>query len=195
MTIGFDFDKVFINYPPFLPDGLVDFLYKGSIVFKQKEKLSSPLHYRFPRIVEQKLRALSHFPIFRSPIMENIDALNKISRKKSGQTYLVSSRFSFLHHRTDIILNKYKLKQYFDGIYFNYDNKQPHIFKEATIKKLKIDTYVDDDLDLAIYLSKKIPTLTIYWVTDSRKSVITLPKNVIPIQNLKQLYRILFKNE
>lgn len=88
-------------------------------------------------------------------------------------------------------MNKHKFEKYFDGVYFNFQNSQPHLFKEKTIKKLKIDTYIDDDLDLAIYLSKKIPTLKIYWLRDGRKKEGPLPKNIIAITDLKELEKII----
>lgn len=187
MIIGFDFDKVFINYPPFIPYFLIDFLYKGESVFKKNPSKKSSLHYRIPGRVEQKIRILSHHPIFRTPIKENVDALKEISGKDKVTTYLVSSRFSFLKKRTDGILKKYSLDKYFDGVHFNYDNKQPHIFKEETIKKLKIDTYIDDDLQLSLFLSKSLPHLKIFWVKNGNAADVELPKNVIPIKNLKEL--------
>lgn len=193
MIIGFDFDKVFIDYPPLIPYTLVDFLYKGAVVFKKNKSKNPKIHYRFPGLIEQKIRILSHYYIFRRPISENIKFLKKISGTKKNKTYLVSSRFSFLKKRTEGILERYKLNSYFDGIYFNFENKQPHLFKERTIKNLKIDTYIDDDLDLSLYLAQKMPNLTIYWVRDGRKKEGDLPKNVIAIKDLKELYGNLFK--
>ncbi len=193
MIIGFDFDKVFIDYPPLVPYTLVDFLYKGAVVFKKNKSKNQKIHYRFPGLVEQKIRILSHYYIFRRPISENIKFLKKISERKKNKTYLVSSRFSFLKKRTEEILTKYNLNKYFDGIYFNFENKQPHLFKEQTIKNLKIDTYIDDDLDLSLYLAQKMPNLTIYWVRDGRKKEGNLPKNVVAIKDLKELYANLFK--
>lgn len=191
MIIGFDFDKVFIDYPPFIPYSIVDFLYKGSSVFIKNKTGGIALHYRFPGFFEQKIRILSHYSLFRPAIQKNIDVLRKISSKKSGKTYLVSSRFSFLKKRTDAILQKYNLNSYFDGIYFNYENQQPHLFKEETIRKLKIDTYIDDDLDLSLYLSKKFPKLKIYWVTDGRNKEVELPENISAIKNLEELKKYL----
>jgi len=193
MIIGFDFDKVFIDYPPLLPYGLIDFLYKGTVVFKKGKAKNDKLHYRFPGVVEQKIRIISHYSIFRNPIKENIGVLRKISGRGGNKTYLVSSRFSFLKTKTEEILKKYDLNKYFDGIYFNFEDKQPHLFKEQTIKNLKIDTYIDDDLDLSLYLAQKMPNLTIYWVRDGRKKEGNLPKNVIAIKDLKELYGNLFK--
>lgn len=189
--IGFDFDKVFIDYPPFIPYSIVDFLYKGTSVFRKNRTKDTFLSYRFPGILEQKVRILSHYPLFRHAIKENIDVLKKISNKKNGKTYLVSSRFSFLKKKTDAILKKYNLDNYFNGIYFNYENQQPHLFKEETIQKLKIDTYIDDDFDLSLYLSKKIPKLKIYWITDGRSKETKLPTNITAIKNLRELEKYL----
>lgn len=193
MIVGFDFDKVFIDYPPFIPYFFIDYLYKGSSVFRKNRIKNTVLHYRFPGTLEQKIRILSHYPIFRHPIKKNISALQKLSNHKECKVYLVSSRFGFLKKRTDNILNKYKLDKYFDGIYFNYNNQQPHAFKEETIKKLKIDTYIDDDLDLAFYLAKKIPTLKIYWVKDGRHEEHDLPKNITAVKDLEELYNFIQK--
>lgn len=187
MIIGFDFDKVFINYPPFVPYFLIDFLYKGTSVFRKNVSEKSMLHYRIPGKLEQRVRVISHHPSLRAPIKTNLEALKEISASKRTKTYLVSSRFSFLRKRTDAILKKYSLNTLFDGIYFNYNNEQPHEFKEKTIKKLRIDTYIDDDVQLALYLSKRIPSLRIFWVSDGRSKIEKMPKNIITIRSLSEL--------
>ena len=187
MIVGFDFDKVFINYPPFVPYTLIDLLYKGRSYFLKNLGKNHLMHYRFPGEFEQQIRIASHHPILRPVITSNIEVLRKISSNKKNKTYLVSSRFGFLERRTQEILKKYDLERYFDGVYFNYKNNQPHLFKEQTINKLKIDTYIDDDLHVALYLSKKIPKLTIYWLNDEKIKPDYLPKNVISIKNLNGL--------
>lgn len=186
MILGFDFDKVFIDYPPFVPYSLIEFLYKGSSYFRSTTK-SDKIHYRFPGSFEQKMRIVSHYSLFRPLINENFEILKKISSNKDNRTYLVSSRFGFLKTRTNQLLNKYGLKKYFDGVYFNFKNEQPHLFKERTIKKLNIETYIDDDLQLALYLSSKLPNLKIFWVTAGKNIPSNLPKKIVPIKSLKDL--------
>lgn len=186
MNVGFDFDKVLINYPPFIPYKFVDFLYKGKSVF-DKNSNQKTLEYRFPGIIEQKIRIFSHFSFFRQPIEKNIRVLKKISDNKKNKTYLISSRFGFLKKRTDALIEKNNLKKYFNGVYFNYENKQPHIFKEQIIRKLKIDIYIDDDLDLALYLADKFPNLKIVWLIDNIDKKIKLPKNVQQLSELKKI--------
>lgn len=190
MLIGFDFDKIFIDTPPFIPNTLVDFLYKGGSYFKRGGK-KSHLHYRYPGYFEQKIRVFSHTPIFRPPLRDNLATLEELCKRNDTKLYLISSRFSFLKARTEAFLKKSKLKSCFEGMYFNFDNEQPHLFKLKMIKKLKIDTYIDDDLDVALYLSEQIPKLKIYWVTDGRSKETKLPTNITAIKNLKELEKYL----
>jgi len=185
MIIGFDFDRVFINYPPFVPGFLIDFLYKGKSYLRRKNG-KTELTYRFPGMMEQQLRIFSHAPVFRHPIEKNVKALKEICKQKNCKTYLVSSRFGFLKQRTETLLVKEKLTQYFTGVHFNYDNKQPHKFKEETIKKLKIDTYIDDDLDLATYLLKRMPTLRLFWIHNGRAVKRDIPNGITPISDLSE---------
>ena len=89
--IGFDFDKVFVDYPPFVPTTIIDLLYK---------KKNGHLTYRYPGSFEKQIRILSHHHLLRSPIKINIKALAQIAKNEDVETYVISSRFSFLKKRT-----------------------------------------------------------------------------------------------
>ncbi len=172
VRIGFDFDKVLVNYPPLIPDLFINWIYK---------KRSKTLKYRFPGSIEQKIRILSHFPPFRHPMNENIEVVKKLS-KKNTPIFLISGRFGFLEKRTNHWLNKYNLKKYFQEIHFNFQNEQPHIFKDRMIKKLHLTHFVDDDLDLLMYLAKNNPTIQFYWINPSKIS-----KRYIPFENIQKI--------
>lgn len=176
MNIGFDFDKIFINYPLFVPDKLVDFLYK--------EKSYGILKYRIPSKPEQILRLLTHFSIFRPPIIENI-AFVKAPKKNNTKYYLISSRFGFLKKKTEHLIQKYNLKYSFNGMFFNFENMQPHFFKNENIRRLKIDRYIDDDLPLLLYLSKKNPSIKFYWLNSSKEEL--LSKNLFAIIKISDI--------
>lgn len=176
VKIGFDFDKVFVDYPPFIPERLINKLYK---------KNSTDLSYRIPGKIEQKIREFSHLPLFRPPIKGNVKALGIIANNANLEIYLISSRFNFLEKRTEDWLSKYKIRSYFKKLYFNFNNEQPHIFKNKLINQLGIKIYVDDDLDILKYLLKKNPSLNLYWITKNQK--IKLPKNIHAIKTLKEL--------
>lgn len=179
MKIGFDFDKIFIDYPPFLPAKLFDKFYK--------KKDNGILQYRIPARPEQIFRKVLHLPFMRPPIKENLDLLKKF-HKKTNQLYLISSRFKFLEPETNRLIKKYKLDKIFNKLYFNYDNKQPHLFKNDILKKLQLDAYIDDDLSLLKHVAKENKKTQFYWL-NAREKKFTLPKNIKQIYTLNQIFK------
>ena len=187
--IGFDFDNVLLSYPPLVPKELIDYLYKRS--FSSENKKNFSLMYRFPGKLEQKIRIFSHSPIFRHLIKKNTETLSSIS-SKNYDIYLISSRFSFLENRTEEVLKKYKLIKYFTKTFFNFENMQPHIFKDEVIKKLNIEMFVDDDLDLLNYLAPRNPNVEFFWISN-KKNKKALPKNISHIYDLKEFKQTYLK--
>lgn len=179
MNIGFDFDKIFIDYPPFFPAKLIDKLYK--------QRDNGILLYRIPTPPEQLLRKATHLPFLRPPIKENLELLKDISKKKN-KLYLISSRFKFLEPETNRLIKKYKLDTIFDAMYFNFDNKQPHLFKEKILKKLKLDLYVDDDLSLLKHVAKSNPKTKFFWLNHKYDKQ-SLPKNIFEIKRLEEMFK------
>lgn len=177
MNIGFDLDKIFINHPPFIPSWLIEKLYK--------EKSDGELLYRIPTLLEQKARQWSHHYLLRTPIKKNIEIVRKMINNKKNNYYLISSRFGFLQQQTNIIVAKYKLKEMFQTLYFNFDNQQPHLFKDTMIKKLKIEKYIDDDLPLLEYLAQKNPKTVFYWLNSKRNGPIK--KNIYAITQIDKI--------
>lgn len=167
MKIGFDLDKVLIDYPPFIPDTLIDKLYR--------KKANGTLEYRIPSTPERWLRKLSHLPPLRRPIAKNLLFLKELARK-NNRLYLISSRFQFLEPETTRLLKKHGLDRLFSGMYFNYHNKQPHEFKEQVLKKLRLDMYVDDDFYLLNYVAKKQSSAKLFWLTDRPNAKSPNPK-------------------
>lgn len=177
MKIGFDLDKVFIDYPPLVPDAVIDRLYK--------KKSNGTLSYRFPSKPEIFLRKFSHFPIFRPCIKENMDFLKSIPRK-NNKIYLISSRYGFLKKETEEILKQRGLDKLFDGIFFNFENYQPHIFKDQKINMLKLDIYVDDDFSLLKYVAKKNKKTKFFWL-NSKTKPLHLTRNIFAINVLPDI--------
>lgn len=177
MNIGFDLDKIFINYPPFIPSELINRLYK--------QKSNGVLLYRMPSKAEGTIRILSHHPFLRPPIIGNIQFVEGLAKSKKHRYYLVSSRFSFLKHQTNLIVKKYNFDKIFDAMLFNFEDQQPHIFKDNIIKKMKIDRYVDDDLPLLEFVSKNNPNTRFFWL--NRGQTKSLRKNLFAIKNLSEM--------
>ncbi len=144
------------------------------------------LFYRIPPKPEQLLRKLSHLHYFRPAIQKNIDTVKKL-QKKNNKYFLISSRYKFLEKLTQTIMKRYGLHTVFDGMFFNFENKQPHIFKNAVIKKLKLDRYVDDDLHLLTYIAKRNSHITFFWL--NKKINHQLAKNLFAITNISDIMK------
>lgn len=177
MKIGFDLDRIFINYPPFIPGELIEKLYK--------EKSNGTLRYRIPSKFEQIIRKLSHFYLLRPPMQENIDVVKTMLDNKKNSYYLISSRFGFLEKQTDVVIKRYGLNKLFSKLYFNIDNKQPHFFKNSIIKKLRIDVYIDDDLSLLHFLAQKNKKTHFFWLNNTKTGKIA--DNITAITHISQL--------
>lgn len=176
INVAFDLDGIFVSLPPFVPIAIINLFYK---------KRDNGLSYRLPGKIERQIRIFSHAPIFRPPIKDNIVTLAKIFNEDKFLIYLISSRFSFLRNRTEEWNRNHKISEYFEKMYFNFDDEQPHLFKNKIIKKEKINIFIDDDLDLLLYLAAKNPNVNFYWLSGSstRKN---LPRNITHIKTLSE---------
>lgn len=178
MNIGFDLDGIFIDKPPFIPNRLIDWLYR--------DKKSKTLAYRIPSAPEQMIRKVSHLTIFRPQITKNVSFIKKAYGKNKHQYYLISSRFGFLEKETEKILKKHQLINIFKEKFINFNNQQPHLFKSEVIKKLKLDCYIDDDLPLISFVAKKNPKIKFFWLNKKTKA---LSKNIFAVKSLNEIIK------
>ncbi len=176
IKIAFDLDGVIIDKPPFISKKLLERLFRG--------KNKNGLHYRFPHSkLEQKIRKISHFYLLRPPIRQNIKFIRGLAKNKKYELYIISGRYSFLEKETDIWLEKRKIKKLFKKIFINFENDQPHLFKEKIIDEIKPDIFIDDDGVLADYLSqKKISRIFCF----NKNSKCKYAKTVDRIENILQ---------
>lgn len=191
MNIGFDLDRIFINYPPLIPSQLIDWLYKQSLreILSLKRHNSKTLSYNIPHSWFAKtIRQISHIPLLRPPIKQNINFIHTFSNH-THQLHLISSRFGFLQNLTYYLLNKYQLSTPFSSINLNLHDMQPHLFKEKIIKEKMIQLFVDDDLELLKYLQTRCPDTKLLWYNPySRK---TFTNGIVTITNLDEVTKYL----
>lgn len=178
IRIGFDYDRVFVNYPPFIPSAIIEMLYK---------RRGGNLSYRIPGKIEQKIRILSHYHLLRPVISKNITAMQQIVKNKNVETYVISSRFSFLREKTHEWNKKNNMQNYFKEMFFNFQDEQPHVFKERIIRQAKINKFIDDDLDLLSYLAKRNPNVEFYWINNNG-ALQKLSDNIKHIKNLEEFF-------
>ena len=60
-------------------------------------------------------------------------------------------------------LDKYQVRKIFKSVNINRAKEQPHMFKEKVIKKLGLDIYIEDNLDVVEYLGGKMKT-KVGWI-------------------------------
>ncbi|MBI4079391.1 MAG: hypothetical protein HY429_03790 [Candidatus Levybacteria bacterium] len=173
MNISFDLDGIFVDTPPFVPKKIIDILYR---------ERSNQISYRIPSKFEQHIRKMSHIPLLRPPIKDNIATLRVIKKNNTHSYHLITSRFGFLNEETDCVLKTYNLHNLFHTISINKTNNQPHLFKHAMIKQLHIKRHVDDELILLEYLAKIHQNVLFFWLNKKQKKI--LRKNLYSITNL-----------
>lgn len=179
MNVGFDLDRIFINNPPFVPEKIILWLHKGNS--------NGSLKYRIPGKFEQVVRIISHHPLFRQPIKENIEFMEKLAAENNHTYFLISSRFGFLKKITEKLIKKYEIDKMFKSLHFNFFNDQPHLFKSQLIQKLKINKYVDDDFALLNFLASKNPKTKFFWL--NKKISKPLKKNLFAIKRISEMFK------
>jgi len=179
MNIGFDLDGIFIDKPPIIPKWLIEMLYK--------EKDTTSLHYRIPGFWEQKVRKLSHIPFLRPPIKKNLEKLTIIAHQEKSSLFIISSRFNFLQHETQRIVEKYGFHKIFKKTFFNSGDEQPHLFKNRLLQEQKIDIFVDDDLALLSFLAIENPKIIFYWLNP--KKTMKIKNNLFAITDLLHIIK------
>lgn len=149
IVIAFDLDGVLADKPPFIPKKLLEWLFKGS--------KTDSLHYRFPHHkLEQLIRKVSHYYLFRPAVKENVSFIKKIAKDGKYELYIISGRYSFLQKETEKWLKKRGLGSIFKKVFINLKDEQPHFFKEEVLNQLKPDIFIDDDPALVNFLLKKV---------------------------------------
>lgn len=170
LKVGFDLDGVILYNPIRVARPIIAFF--KSIFFNHKK----PLFFYYPKTKIEKLfwkilHLSSLFPAL------GVNEIKKLVKEKKIKAYLITGRYSFLENDLQQRIKKLKLKNFFEGIYFNKNDLQPHLFKEKMIKKLNLDIYIEDNWDIVNYLTqnselktqnKKIKIFWIYNLFDRR---------------------------
>jgi hypothetical protein len=123
----------------------------------------------------------------RPPIKKNLSFLQSLSKEKKHNLYLISSRFGFLKKQTEKLAKRHSFYSIFKKLYFNYQNEQPHEFKDRVLKEIKIDRYIDDDLALIKHLAKENPKSIFYWLNTRLKKKLT--HNILAVTDITEVVK------
>lgn len=155
IKVGLDFDGV-VAYNPFR-------IIRYPITYFKKNVLGiKKLSFWYPK---EKWQQVFWILLHESSILPaiGIDLFKDLVQKDIIEAHLVSARYSFLDHHLQKWLHRNKLSNFFKSVNINRLDEQPHLFKEKMIKKLNVDYYVEDNLDIVRHLNNKSET-KIYWI-------------------------------
>lgn len=150
LVVAFDLDGVLLDNPTRILRSLISKSKQAHLFPRQELEFYHP-----EKPVEQRFWQMLHWSSFRiNPGFEELKALIFANKIKAC---IVSARFACLRHSSQRWLKKMEAEQVFSAIYFNDHDEQPHLFKARVAKKLQVDYFVEDNFDVASYLSKHLP--------------------------------------
>lgn len=164
IRIGLDFDGVVVYDPVRVARALVKW-FKRRVLRKAKLSFFVPKN-KWQELVWRVAFGASIFPA------NGVDKLKKMAGDPQYEFYLITGRFGFLDkHIFDWLKNNH-LERTFKKVYINDNTGQPHLFKERIIDELKLDYFVEDNLDVVLYLANKVKTriLWVYNIFDRSKN-------------------------
>lgn len=158
LRVGFDLDGVILYNPARVIRPIVAAV-KQRLLGEPQSKVS---FYVPHRAWEQKIWIVLHkSSLFLAPGFEKIEQM--VARKQID-AYIITARYDFLSHDFEDWIIKMRADTYTKAYHHNEKNQQPHLYKEAMIRRYDIDVFVEDNLDIVEHLQKTFPDKTIIWI-------------------------------
>lgn len=145
LKVGFDLDGVILYNPARIIRPMIAWV-------KRHLLKTNPNRFRIPhsRWEQLFLTILHRSSLFIAPGYQD---LRRLVKEGKIEAYLITGRFKFLSHDFSRWLKHLQADQVFKAIHLNGDNQQPHLYKEALIKKYNLDVFIDDNWDIIHHLS------------------------------------------
>lgn len=155
IIVGLDFDGV-VAYNP-LRIVRAPITYIKRTLFQSKK-----IEFYIPKSPLEKL--LFYVP-HQLSILPSIgmNMLKEMVEKGIVEAHLVSGRYAYLDSGLRTWLKNRDVEKIFTSIHTNINDEQPHLFKEKIIRKLKLDYFIEDNLDIVEYLTPRVDT-TVLWI-------------------------------
>ncbi len=163
IRIGLDFDGVVAYNPVRVVRPYVAFI-KYHVFGIRKLRFLVPKN-KWVRLFWIIAHESSFFPA------RGVELFRELANRDDVEFYLITARYSFLDASLYRWLDRWKLRNFFRGVYVNTHNKQPHVHKLEVITALHLDYFIEDNWDIVHYLQHKTPTKVcwIYNIGDRKK--------------------------
>ena len=178
IRIGFDLDGVLLDNPSRVFRSLISRSKKAHL-FPRKE-----LEFYHPNSAWEKfLWTMVHKSSFK--LAKGFAQLESLALEQTNlQIYVISARFACLKKDTcqwQKIINQ---KHIFQGMYFNDQDEQPHLFKKRMVQELALDYFVEDNWDVVNYLAKEQGQTQIWWLSNFLDRQIDYPYKFFSFQSV-----------
>lgn len=182
LRVGFDLDGVLLYNPARIIRRPV-VLFKHIFLPKREKKFFVPKN-RLTKFIFN-----SYF--YMSFVFGNgLKSIEKVINNNSIEAYVITGRFEFAKKSTTKVFDQLNKKNIFKKLYVNENNIQPQIFKEKMIKELKLDIFVEDNIDIVRYLNKQ-KNADILWICNIFDALVDYPNKHNNLQSVaKQISSI-----
>lgn len=155
IRIGLDFDGVVAYNPLRVVRAPITFI-KHNIIKKKTTEFYIPTT-PFMKFLFWLPHQFSFFP------GRGMGYLRQLVRDGNVEAYIVSGRYGYLDAQIPQWLKQRRLHDIFTEVHANTDNEQPHLYKERMVRQLRLDYFIEDNLDIVKHLSQTTP-VRIYWI-------------------------------
>ena len=161
LRIGFDLDGVVLYNPARIVRRPIT-MFKHFFIPKQEKRFYVPQSK-----IERAFWHVLHWSSFM--VSPGFHIIHSLTRKGLIEPYIITARYGFLRKDFEYWAKKLNFQVHFKGHFMNDKNEQPHEFKERMIKKLNLDMFVEDNLNIVDHLNKTtdIEVLWIYNIFDT----------------------------
>ena len=102
--------------------------------------------------------------MFSFPAKSGLREIERLKTQGKINPILLTGRFDLSREKVQKILSRAGFPNLFTEIIVNEKNEQPHLFKERVIVEKKMEVYVEDNIDIVLYLRKKLPQVKFFWM-------------------------------
>jgi hypothetical protein len=155
-VVGFDFDGVVIYNPWHVARG-------GIAAFKRHFLGLNKTSFYRPKNKWQYLIWRVLF-LFSFPAKSGLREIERLKQEGKINPILLTGRFDLSRQKVQAILTRAGFPDLFSEIITNENNGQPHLFKERVIVEKNMEVYVEDNIDIVLYLRKKLPQVKFFWI-------------------------------
>ena len=155
IKVGLDFDGV-VAYNPFRIIRAPIKWFKREVLGVRKLTFFVPKNW-WQRLLWTVIHESSIVPA------RGFNRLRELAKRDDVELYLITARFGFLKSNLENWLKKYRAYDLFKSININENCEQPHEYKLRLANELNLDYYIEDNLDIVVYLKDRVKA-KVFWI-------------------------------